>query len=80
MLWKLSSYLISKVPLLQFSHTRLILRANKKKCCLPSFFVATHSEHETRIRVGVCYHSDQPPHLHLQWMQEEVTRTSPSVL
>lgn len=38
---------------------------------LSPILVAAHSEHETRIHVGGCYHSDQPPHLHLQWMQRK---------
>lgn len=68
--------LISKVLLQQFSHTRLILRANEKKCCLPSLLAL--SEQEPQIPVGVCYHSDQP--LHLQRMWEEAARPSPSAL
>lgn len=69
--------LISMLLLQQFSHTRLILRADEKKCWLPSLLLAC-SEQEPWIPVGVCYHGDQPPHLQRMW--EEATRRSPSAL
>lgn len=68
---------ISEVLLQQFSHTQLILRANETKCCVPSLLLA-HSGQEPRIPAGVCYHSDQPPHLQRMW--EEATRPSPAAL